>query len=308
MRAKRSAGLLCLTLLSATCSRDPHDVARRAAARGDEFTKEGRPDAALIEYRNAVRAWPTWNEAHEKLGNALAQVGRTGDAYRAYAVGSQVVDGETLPQTEEELRALLAGRPKLAAAHTALAGLLLSRQAADEAEEHLLAAVAAEPSNELANRSLAALYLSSGRKELVEDRLKMAASAEPQRYRSQIALADFLRSERRLPEARTVLESSAGDERLDSAIALRLAAMDYEEGAVDRAHRALTDLLAAAPTAEAWTLEAEFRFREGKLADALEAARQALALDPELAAAQHLTDNIRRQQLTASAESRRKIR
>jgi Flp pilus assembly protein TadD len=59
----------------------------------------------------------------------------------------------------------------------------------------------------------------------------------------------------------------------------------------------LSDLLATDATAEAWTVQAEFLYREGEMDEALNAARQALALDPNLPEAQNIADTIRRGQL-----------
>ncbi len=107
--------------------------------------------------------------------------------------------------------------------------------------------------------------------------------------------------ERRFAEARAVLEPALADERLAGAAKVRLAAIDYEEGAVERAHGDLDALLEKQATAEAWTLQAELQFREGKLTEALASAREALALNPEFEAARTLTEAIRREQLWPSS-------
>ena len=288
---------ICCALTIASCTRNPEDAARQYAARGDRFAQEGRHDAALIEYRNAVREWPTWRDAHQKLGDTLERLGHTDEAYRVYATESRIVDGKTLPNNEAELRAVVAHNPELAQARLALADELLLRDETTEAEEHLLAAAAVDPSDELTNRSLAALYLATGRTAEAERRLTSAAAQTPQRYRSQLALADFLMSERRYADARPVLERALDDSRLATAVKLRLAAIDYEQGRVDAAHRAVAALLDSDPTAEAWTLKADFYFRERDLGEALMASREALTLDPALTEAQELIEAIRRQQL-----------
>ena len=80
-----------------------------------------------------------------------------------------------------------------------------------------------------------------------------------------------------------------------------MAAIDYEDGAVDKAHRELEQLLQKEATAEAWTLQADLQFREGKLTEALASAREALALNPDFEAARILTEAIRREQLWPSS-------
>jgi tetratricopeptide (TPR) repeat protein len=295
--ATRLITVVCGAMVIVSCAQDPQEAARRYAARGDRFAQEGRHDAALIEYRNAVRAWPAWSEAHQKLGDSLERLGRTAEAYRAYATGSRIVDGQPLPHSEEDLRAFVGRHPESVAARVALSNVLLARREVSEAEDELVRSIALEPSNELANRALAALYLASGRADEAETPLQVAAAQEPQRYRSRLALADFLMTNGRYDEARPLLERAGEEGHLARAVKLRLAAIDYDEGAVDAAHRAVSELLATDATAEDWTLQAQFLFREGKLTEALESARRALALDPKLAAAQNLTEAIRRQQL-----------
>jgi predicted Zn-dependent protease len=296
---------LSLVILAAaiavSCADDPLQSAREYIARGDDFARQGRPSAAVIEYRNAVRDAPAWSEAHEKLGDALVQAGRIEEAYREYTVASRIVDGQPLPQGEDDLRAAVRDTPSLAAARVALADLLLTRGEVAEAEQHLLAAAASEPENELAQRALAAIYLSDGKPAEAEQRLKAAAAVRPQRYRSQLALADFLMEAGRLHEARTVLQEASVDARLTHAVKVRLAALDYEGGAIDKAHRELDRLLETEPSPEAWTLRAELQLREHKLTEALDSARRALTLDPEFAAALAVTEDIRREQLWPSS-------
>jgi tetratricopeptide (TPR) repeat protein len=263
---------------------------------GDRFASQGRDAAALIEYRNALREQPHSSEAHRKMGDTLQRMGRTQDAYRSYAAAARILDGRRLPDDEDELAAVLGRNPDSVAARLALAEALLARGETSAAETHLAAAVAADPENELASRSLASLYLADGRKEEAERLLAKAAAAKPTRYRSELALADFLMQERRYPESRAVLEQIRTGGAADD-VALRLAAIDYAEGRTDEAHRAVSELIAARPSAAAWTIQADFQFREGKLTEAMDATREALAIDPELPAALNLASAIRRRQL-----------
>jgi Tfp pilus assembly protein PilF len=296
VRIRGVLGFCCVVLVT-SCAHDPQAAAQRFVVRGDDFVRSGRDDAAVIEYRNAVRALPAWSEAHEKLGDAFERLGRGDEAYTEYGEASRLTDGELLSQNERALQALVARRPALVPARLALADLLLARHDAAGGEEQLLAVTAVEPANELANRSLAAIYLSSRRADEAERCLRLAAVQEPDRYRSRLALADFLMAERRYAEARTWLEQARRDRELEGAVTLRLAAIDYEEGRSDIAERAVSAVLQTDATAEAWTLQAEFKFRERKLLEALDAAHEALTLDPKLAPALNLVEAIRRQQL-----------
>jgi len=294
---RRFALFLLCGLLAASCANDPEHAAQRSIARGDDFARNGRDDAAAIEYRNALKSSPGRSDVYVKLGDAYGRLGRTTEAYRAYADGSRIVGGRPLPQTEEALQSILQDRPDLVPARIALAELQLERHDNDDAQQQLEAAIVADPANELANRSLASLYLASGKKDAAERCLKAAAAQEPNRYRSRLALADFFIAERRFGEARTWLDRVRQDPQLERAVAMRLAAIDYEEGRVGPAERAVSDLLKTGASAEIWTLQAQFLYRDGKPDEALNAAREALTLDRDLAPAQNLVETIRREQL-----------
>src|ERR671912_2702543 len=75
--------LAAFTLLTLACA-GGGDAARKFMQRGDEYLAAARYDAAVIEYRNAVKKEPTWAEAYTKLGDAYAEQGRSEEAYRAY--------------------------------------------------------------------------------------------------------------------------------------------------------------------------------------------------------------------------------
>lgn len=300
----RAIAIVTGALIVVSCAKDPQESARWYAARGDDFAERGRDDAALLEYRNAIREAPGWSEGYRKLGDSFERLGRTNDAYRAYAEASKIVDGKPLPGDEAGLREVVANSPSLVPARIALADLLLAQRDPEGAEEQLRAATAAEPDHELANRALAAMYIASDRTDQAESCLKIAAAHEPQRYRSRLALADFLLSQRRYDEARSSLEDARRDRRLADLVKLRLAAIDDDEGRFEEAEDAVTELLERTPSAEAWTLRAQFRLREKKFADALDSARKALALDPLLTVARDLVDEIRQQQLRAGRDFR----
>ena len=287
--------LSCLTLVAA-CARDPQEAGRRAVARGDRYVQQGRTDAALIEYRNAVRDAPGLANAHVKLGEALDRLGRRSEARAAFIAASKIVDGQPLPLREDDLRAVVARTPSSAAARVALADQLLSRRETAEAEEQLRAATALDPSNELAHRSLAAIYLATDRPDEAERHLTLAARVEPQRYGSSLALVDFLMEDGRFADARPILQTLQRTEQTDD-ISLRIAAIDDAEGATEDARRRVADLITVRPTAGAWTLQATFQLRDGQLADALESAREALAIDPTFQAAEDVANAVRERQL-----------
>src|SRR5919106_73730 len=71
------------------------DKSRQYAARGDEYFAADRFEAAVIEYRNALKNQPRWAEAYIKLGDAYAALGKPEEAYRAYAGANELTPGDT---------------------------------------------------------------------------------------------------------------------------------------------------------------------------------------------------------------------
>src|SRR5689334_2527930 len=61
------------------------EQAQRFAERGDEYVRQGRYDAAVIEYRNAIKRRPTWADVHRRLADAYVELGKGEEAYRAYS-------------------------------------------------------------------------------------------------------------------------------------------------------------------------------------------------------------------------------
>jgi hypothetical protein len=50
--------LVAAALMAVSCSKDPLASAREYTFRGDDYARQGRHSAAVIEYRNAVRDAP----------------------------------------------------------------------------------------------------------------------------------------------------------------------------------------------------------------------------------------------------------
>jgi tetratricopeptide (TPR) repeat protein len=88
------AVVLAFSSLALACSRGG-DTAPQFVARGDQYAAEGRYDAAVIEYRNALKKQPTLAAAYTKLGDAYVEEGKPEEAYRAYcnAVDLDADDG-----------------------------------------------------------------------------------------------------------------------------------------------------------------------------------------------------------------------
>ena len=82
----------------ASCTVACADNAVRARAfvdSGDRHIASGQLDAAVIEYRNAVKRNPASAEAQRKLGDAHVALGKPDEAYRAYSTAVELDPSDT---------------------------------------------------------------------------------------------------------------------------------------------------------------------------------------------------------------------
>lgn len=127
---------------------------------GVALAKQGRNDEAIVEYREALRLFPGYVEAHSNMGDAL------------YAIGD-------LTGAIEQYREAIALNPELAAPRGGLGVALAVRGHVAEAVPHLQKAVELEPRNVEYQCNLARALMDVGR-------FGEAAS----RYREALSLVD----------------------------------------------------------------------------------------------------------------------
>jgi tetratricopeptide (TPR) repeat protein len=366
------AAVLAVSSLALACSRGG-ERAQRFVERGDQYVAEGRHDAAVIEYRNALKKEPTLAAAYTRLGDAYAEQGKPEEAYRAYCnaidldaadgharveagrllfaagrfnealvravqtlerdyhnVDAQILSGRALTKlrrydeavaqldaavavdhrpsayaalgdakqaagdtagAEAAFRAGVERAPQSVEARIALAHYLAATARPAEAEQLLLQAVAANPSSELANRATANFYVSNRRSEAAESFFKTAAAQPNQKMKSTLALADYYSAARRYDDARAVLEGVTSGP-MATAVKVRRAAIELETGSTANARRLIDGVLKKRPTADALAVNAQLLLREGKADEALVAARNAIDLDPTIAAAHYVAGTI----------------
>jgi tetratricopeptide (TPR) repeat protein len=152
------------------------------------------------------------------------------------------------------------------------------------AETSLRRAVDASPSDLPSRRRLAAFLVSVGRPAEAEAPLKALADSN-RASEAQLALADYYVSQRRMADARTILERLAN--RSDAAVAakIRLARVRYALGPTSTdAHSTLSDVLARDPgNLDARLLRAQFLMAEGDVAGAVAIAEDAVRAAPRSA-------------------------
>jgi Tfp pilus assembly protein PilF len=73
----------------------------------NEYLKLGKPEIAIGHLRKAVSHDSKYSAAWKRLGTALAETGRTGDAIQAYEQGIRVAEEKGDIQAAKEMRVFL---------------------------------------------------------------------------------------------------------------------------------------------------------------------------------------------------------
>lgn len=200
--------------LTMACGRT-EDAARRFVARGDEYQAGGRHDAAVIEYRNAIRQQPGSSEAYRKLGDAYVDQGKSEEGYRAYCTAVDLDPDDVHSRVEAGRLLLSAGRFNEALVRAVqalerdeqhvdaqiLAGRALTKLGRfDDAQAQLEAAVTVDH-RPAAYAALGDARLAAGDREGAEAAFRSGVSRAPQSVDARVALAQYLTATARTAQA-----------------------------------------------------------------------------------------------------------
>ena len=125
MRVGRSrASLLAVmafTLAVGACSKDPDVQAREYLASADKYAESQQYEAAIIEYRNAIKVKPELPEAHYKLAKVYEASGDPVNAYSSYARAADLEPSNMDAQLKAGTLLLAAGEYDMARRRAELA-------------------------------------------------------------------------------------------------------------------------------------------------------------------------------------------
>lgn len=188
---------------------------------------------------------------------------------------------------EAAFKSAVAAAPKSVDAHLAFARFYWSAGKPAEAEAWLQSGLQLEPSNPLTLRALALFYLVSGRPPEAERYLKSLAE-QTTLPAPRIALADYYVSMARKEEAVKLLKPLLDDATVGAAAKQRLASIAYVDNQRVEAHRLVDELLRQNPkSVAALLLKSRFLLADKSPDSALQKAKEAIAIDPQSAAAHH---------------------
>ena len=177
--------------------------------------------------------------------------------------------------------------PKSVRAHLALANFYWATQRPAESERYLLQTLELDPANLDAHRAIATFYIASNRPLEAEPHLKKVAEGSGDAA-ARLALADYYLMTDRQAQAVAVLGGiDATNRAAFSGARARLAVLQYQTDPTT-AHATLEEALKRNPTdAEILTVRSRILLEEKKLDGAVADAKQAVAAQPQSAAAQY---------------------
>ena len=202
------ARILLLALVAALalgCTSRQHAM-RAAVSRGDDYMREGRASAAVIEYKNAIKRQPTSADAYRKLGDAYAAQARAEEAYRAYCTAVDLDPKDSHSRVEAGRLLLSAGRPSEALVRAeqtlerdeqnvdaqVLAGRALAKMHRFEEAFAQLAAAIAIDHQPAAYAALGDARLEADDRAGAGAAFREGASRSPQSVEAHVVLAQFL--------------------------------------------------------------------------------------------------------------------
>jgi tetratricopeptide (TPR) repeat protein len=236
--------------------RHPQNV-RALILRGNALAGLKDLDNALKDMQQAISADPT---------NAVAFIG-VGAVQRARG---------DLSQAEDAFRQALEVRPDSADIRLSYAHFLMAGNRRADAERELQQAYAIDAGSVMVNRALAGFYIVTNRHAEAETHLKKLADAKESASWAGFALARFYAVTRRPEDAVHVLQGLINRTDVGLEAKLQLAALIYNRGERDEAHRLVDQVLAVMPKEpRALVLKAGFLLDEDKTDEAIKTARLA---------------------------------
>lgn len=169
----------------------------------------------------------------------------------------------------------------------ALARFYLTTGRSSDAEQWLKRARELAPADAQVNRTLAALYISSGRMGEAEEPLKVYAEASPSAV-GRLTLADYYFQQKRLADARRVLQPFTTDRDFAGQVLSRLAVVEMAEGHEKEAFDLLKEALTRnSNDVEALVLRGRFLAAQRKYPEALASLKSAVTANPKAAHAHY---------------------
>lgn len=217
------AFLVAVAIGGAACSRDAEIVKQEYLRNGDRFFAEKNYQAAIVEYRNAVKQDPKFGRARHRLAQAYLQVDDKSralaefvraadllptdlvaqlDAARVLIRSGQLQDGKTRAELALKLD------PKNADAHMLLGSAAANLKEFEDARQAFEDGLAAEPGRSDLHVNLGLFRRFQGNPQEAEASFKQALALGPKTPDAHLALANLYWAMGRTSDAERALEDA----------------------------------------------------------------------------------------------------
>jgi tetratricopeptide (TPR) repeat protein len=279
----------------------PNDAeAQLAAAR--VLIQAGRVEDAKTRAEIALKLDPKNADAHVLRGTATANLRDFEEALKAFEAALAAAPKSSdlylnlglfqrhsgnRKEAEASLMQALQLNPQSLEARMALVNLYWSSGRSNDVERLLHEAVELSPQDANVNRTVAIFFLMTDRPAMAEAPLRRAAESADS---SRLLLADYLAAVGRQPEAVVELEKLVAIAETYAAATIRLAGIDRQRGAPQKAYERLNEAIAKTPgSLDLLAAQGRFLLADGNAEGALQAAGAALKAQPESWEAHELT-------------------
>ncbi len=218
---------IALLVLLPGCSRDPVKVRDQALARGDQAVQLNQIEKAIIEYKNAVKADPKYEESHLRLGQAYAknaQFRESGQQFQQVlamapqnqaarlAMGQLYLKAGLYDDALQIAKAMVALNPRHLEARLLMANANVARGMGAQAVMELEALSRENPMMMGIHLNLGVVYASLRKHEQAEAELKKALTLQPSSFDGRKALAAFYLTRGRNDEAEQLYRAAVKDD------------------------------------------------------------------------------------------------
>ena len=192
-------------VLLVACS-DSEQTKREHFASANKFMEAGKPQEAIVEYRNALRADGKFGEARAKLSEAYQAVGNANQAFREAVRAADLLPLDNAAQLRAANFLILAGRfedaktriqpvidrdPANVEAQLILGNALVGLKDLDGAIREIEEAIKLDPGRAQTYTSLAAVRAQQGDRDQAKAAFEKAVEVDPKSIVARLALAYF---------------------------------------------------------------------------------------------------------------------
>jgi tetratricopeptide (TPR) repeat protein len=272
-------------------------LSQSALDKGQEFLRQGRRDAALVELRQAAAASPKNPAAWFWLGEAWLQAAKLDSAAYAaqklLALNDKKAEGYILSAKIKlaekkfaEAKTLLRAGLKFDQQHHALLVQLGKALVASDSSDHAIIVFAqaqkAAPDDPTAYEALGDVYMQQGGSVVAIMQYEKALELDSLLANLHYKLAEAYMVERRYNEAARAYQRVIGLDTTNQRALFELAKLYFTAKKYDRAAQFLSDYVRRYPeTAEAWPMFLEALYLSRQYREVLTAAPKVLLLEPD---------------------------